>query len=275
MNKHPFAFHGGADDAPIVALHSSGASGRQWSRLRETARARVAVVAPDFHDHGAGPAWDGNALDIVTADTALAVRALDALGRPAHVIGHSYGGAIALHVARARPRLVRTLTLYEPVAFDLLLGHDPRHVAAAVIVAVGEAIGRHTARGDATAAAMLFVSYWSGESAWAAMSERARTTLALRMPAIAAHFQSLFAGRTPVTALTSITCPVLLATGGAAHRPVQRIVELLLHGLPDVSHARVCGAGHMGPMTHADAFLDVFAAFLASQGASGALRAAA
>jgi pimeloyl-ACP methyl ester carboxylesterase len=275
MNDRTFALQRGSDDTPILALHSSGASGRQWTRLRETLGDRVAVVTPDFHDHGAGPAWEDDAQDIVAADTALALRALDALGRPAHVIGHSYGGAIALHVARARPRLVRTLTVYEPVAFDLLLGCDPRHVAAAVIVAVGEAIGRRTARGDTTAAAALFVAYWSGESAWDAMNERARATLALRMPAIAAHFQSLFAGRLPVTALTSINCPVLLATGGATHRPVQRIAQLLTQWLPDVSHARLCDAGHMGPLTHADAFLDLLAAFLASQGPVAALNEAA
>lgn len=275
MNRLAFALHGTRDDTPVLALHSSGASGHQWRRLRETLGKRSAVVTPDFHDHGAGPAWNGDALDIVAADTAIALRALDALGRPAHVIGHSYGGAIALHVARARPRLVRTLTVYEPVAFDLLLGYDPRHVAAAVIVAVGEAIGRCSARGDATAAAALFVAYWSGEPAWDAMSERARTTLALRMPAIAAHFQSLFAGRMPVTALSAIACPVLLATGGAAHRPVQRIAELLTQWLPDVSHARLSDAGHMGPLTHGDAFLDLLAAFLASQEPVAALSDAA
>ncbi len=275
MKNDRMAVHGGDEDTPILALHSSGASGQQWRRLRETLGARVAVATPDFHDHGAGPAWEGDALDIVAADTAVALRALDALGRPAHVIGHSYGGAIALQVARARPRLVRTLTVYEPVAFDVLLGHDPRHVAAAVIVAVGEAIARRTARGDATAAAALFVSYWSGESAWDAMNERARATLALRMPAIAAHFQSLFANRTPVAALGAITCPVLLATGRAAHAPVRRIAELLTNWLPDVSHARLCDAGHMGPLTHRDAFLELVAAFLFSQPAFAALSDAA
>lgn len=34
-----------------------------------------------------------------------------------HLIGHSYGGAVSLHVALQRPERVRSLALYEPVLF--------------------------------------------------------------------------------------------------------------------------------------------------------------
>lgn len=39
---------------------------------------------------------------------------------PVHLIGHSYGGSIALHITLAHPELVRTLTLIEPPVPSLL-----------------------------------------------------------------------------------------------------------------------------------------------------------
>ena len=45
---------------------------------------------------------------------------LETLGGPAHLVGHSYGAYVALLVARSVPSQVRSLALYEPVAFGVL-----------------------------------------------------------------------------------------------------------------------------------------------------------
>jgi pimeloyl-ACP methyl ester carboxylesterase len=253
------------DPAPVVALHSSGASAKQWQRVREAVGRRAAFITPDFHGHGAAPAWHGTPRAIAAADAALVLRELDALGRPVHLVGHSYGGAVALAVALARPRLVRTLTLYEPVAFNLLVHYNPRHAPAREVVAVGRAIGRRVARGEPEGAAALFVSYWSGEAAWAAMPSAARAALANRMGAIAGHFESLFAAPTDIGALGRLQRPVLLVTGERPHAPVRRVAELLSAWLPQVASARIRHAGHMGPVTHPDAFAGMLGTFLGAR----------
>lgn len=48
---------------------------------------------------------------------------VDLLGEGAHLVGHSYGGVIALLAAAARPEAVYTLTVSEPPAFALARGH--------------------------------------------------------------------------------------------------------------------------------------------------------
>ncbi len=253
------------DPAPVVALHSSGASSKQWQRVRTALGRRAALIAPDFHGHGTAPAWYGAARDIAAADVGIALRELDAIGRPVHLVGHSYGGAIALDVALRRPRLVRTLTLYEPVAFGWLLGYNARHAPAREIVGVGRAIGRRVRRGEVDEAARLFVSYWSGPAAWDAMAAPARATLAQRMPQVAGHFESLFDRAPPLAALRCIERPVMLVTGERMKAPVRRIVELLQAWLPQVGCARIRDAGHMGPVTHPDAFAGVLTAFLGTR----------
>ena len=46
------------------------------------------------------------------------------LGRPAHIVGHSYGGAVALQFASRHPRHLKSLTLIEPASFHLLRDGD-------------------------------------------------------------------------------------------------------------------------------------------------------
>ena len=56
--------------------------------------------------------------EIQVEDLAAIIKTLK-LG-PAHIVGHSYGGAVALHLALRYPELVRTLVLAEPGVVGVL-----------------------------------------------------------------------------------------------------------------------------------------------------------
>jgi pimeloyl-ACP methyl ester carboxylesterase len=63
------------------------------------------------------------------------------LDRPAHLLGHSYGGIVCMLAAALRPAAVRSLTMIEPPLFEVALA-DP------AVALLDERIGRH-ARGSA------------------------------------------------------------------------------------------------------------------------------
>jgi pimeloyl-ACP methyl ester carboxylesterase len=42
---------------------------------------------------------------------------IDAVGRPVHLVGASYGGTLALHTAATEPSLLRSLAVFEPPLF--------------------------------------------------------------------------------------------------------------------------------------------------------------
>ena len=99
----------GPDGSPdVLAIHGLTGHGQRWQTLATRHLADVTVAAPDLLGHGrsswAAP-WtiDANA-------TALA----DLLEAPAVVVGHSFGGAIALRLAASRPDLVSALVLLDP-----------------------------------------------------------------------------------------------------------------------------------------------------------------
>jgi pimeloyl-ACP methyl ester carboxylesterase len=81
------------------------------------------LVLPDRPGHGQTPAEGREDFE---RDAALLAPLLGPGG--AHVVGHSYGGVVALYIAAGHPERVRSLTLIEPPAF-WLAPEDPATVA--------------------------------------------------------------------------------------------------------------------------------------------------
>lgn len=233
----------------VVLLHSSAASSRQWDTLAERLRADFEVHAIDLHGHGRQLPWAGERPLSVQDDAALALRVVERAGG-AHLIGHSYGACVALHLAVARPSLVHSLALYEPVLFRLLADHEPQGPAAFEARAVGQGLRALLAAGRVADAAAFFVDYWSGEGAWAQLAWHSRASIQARMPIVAQHFDTLFAEALPRAWGARLEMPVLCLTGDRSTPAALRIGGLLQAQLPAARHETLHGLGHMGPITH-------------------------
>ncbi len=103
--------YGTAGPVRMLAIHGLTGYGGRWRHLAGCLP-EIAIAAPDLLGHGrsswAAP-WtiDAN----VSALAALLDEEADA---PVLVVGHSFGGALALHLAAARPDLVSALLLLDP-----------------------------------------------------------------------------------------------------------------------------------------------------------------
>jgi pimeloyl-ACP methyl ester carboxylesterase len=237
----------------VICLHSSGASGRQWDALAASLGTRFDVTAPNLRGYD-GAVWPTGAPTSLDDEARAIAPLLDARPDGAHLIGHSYGGSVALQVALRWPSRVRSLTLYEPVRFAMLFA-DPNGVATGeAIVAIGRRIGFEVLSGRHHDAAAMFVDYWSGDGAWHALSAGRRDAVAARMPKVRAEFEALFADRVPPAAYAALEMPVRLIRGTRSPLPTRRVIELLAARLPRAEVVTLEGAGHMGPLTHAAAF---------------------
>ncbi|NKZ05931.1 alpha/beta fold hydrolase [Actinomadura latina] len=97
---------------PIVLLHGVTGHGARWRLTAESHLGGRSVLAPDLRGHGRSPHEPPWTVERHVADV-LAL--LDAEGiERADLVGHSYGGMIALHLARTAPRRVRRLLLLDP-----------------------------------------------------------------------------------------------------------------------------------------------------------------
>ncbi len=103
----------GPDGAPpVLVAHGVTNTGARYRRLAQEHLADLRVLAPDLRGH-ARSTWDPPwSLERHVADL---VDTLDAAGiDAATVVGHSYGGVIALHLAATAPARVAGLVLLDP-----------------------------------------------------------------------------------------------------------------------------------------------------------------
>ena len=101
---------------PVVLVHGSVTGGRlTWSGQRPLAE-RFGLVVMDRPGYGASPPAGPEDFEV---DAGLVA---EVLGEGAHLVGHSYGGVVALLAAARRPEAVWSLTVIEPPAFALARG---------------------------------------------------------------------------------------------------------------------------------------------------------
>lgn len=237
----------------VIALHCSAASGREWRQLDHDLGDRFSLIAPDLIGNGTSGHWTGEHPFTLADEAALAVRIIDAAKRPVHLVGHSYGGGVALRVARERPSQVASLTLYEPSAFHVLktLGADGR-MALDEIRTIARNLDGAVLSGDYRTAARRFVDYWGGEGSWAALRADAQAELIRYLPKGCLDFRALIEEPTPLAAYRRFTFPVLLLRGEFAPAPAQLISRQLARTMKFASLRIVPGAGHMGPFSHSE-----------------------
>jgi pimeloyl-ACP methyl ester carboxylesterase len=237
---------------PVIALHCSGSAGGQWRRLTDALGERFRVLAPDLLGCGRTAPWRGHR-PITLADEAEIVGALlQACGGAAHLVGHSFGGAVALHAARLHAPRILSLALIEPVAFHLLRDGDDRDAAALREIAeVAEMVTRAVASGDYLAGFGRFVDYWSGPGAWAAVPEAKRPAMADSLGAVALNFSASLREPTRAAHFAGVDVPTLVLAGERSTFAGRRVARRVAEVLPDARLLRLDGAGHMAPVTHA------------------------
>ncbi|MFZ0341543.1 MAG: alpha/beta fold hydrolase [Gaiellaceae bacterium] len=100
----------------LLLVHGSVVNAElTWSAQRPLAD-RFEIVAPNRRGFPPGP-------DVERVDFEDEARWLERFLAPeTHLVGHSYGGVIALLAAARRPELLRSLTVIEPPAFGLARG---------------------------------------------------------------------------------------------------------------------------------------------------------
>jgi len=229
----------------VVLLHSGGLSGAEWDAVAKKLGG-YRTLAPDLLICTATrPATlaeeAARVLDLIEETT----RGAGAV----HVVGHSYGGAVALALAPRLGKRVRSLTLIEPTIPSVLRAAR-EHEALAELAALQDRCREDVDRGDVLAAAERFVMYWGGADVWRLIPKEFRAGVAQQMDRIGASWSMLVDAPLGIDDVRRLEVPTLVVRGDASPAPALRACALVEENLARGTSAVIAGAGHMSPITH-------------------------
>lgn len=252
-----------AGSGPVVVLvHSSAAGARQWRRLMGELEDRYRVIAPNLFGYGATPAWTAEASQTLDDQAGLVASALPDAGASISLVGHSFGGSVAMKAAARLGSRVEKLVLLEPNPFSLLEqhGHDGAYAEIMdirnLVVGCGET-------GEWAAAAEGFANYWNGAGAWAAMPDDRKTAFAEALRQNYHEWDAVMDERTTIEEWADILpANTLVVSARQTARPIREIVALMRAGCPSWRFEEVADGGHMAPLTRPDLVNPIVAEFL-------------
>jgi pimeloyl-ACP methyl ester carboxylesterase len=263
------AFREAGAGVPVVCIHASASSSGQWRPLMERLAPRFRSLAVDLYGYGQSPPWLDERPLSPTDEAALIEPVFEAAGDRLHLIGHSYGGAVALKAALLHPARIRSLVVFEPVLFAMLMAEDSRQPAAREVAAVRDDTVAAVDRGELETAGARFVDYWMGAGAWAAMPSPRQQAVAGAMSKVKAEWRAAFTEPTPLSAFAALDVPTLCIVGTRSPAATRSVAQLLAKTLPRVTTVEIDGVGHMAPVTHPDRVNAVIANYLEGGTASG------
>jgi pimeloyl-ACP methyl ester carboxylesterase len=240
---------------PLVLVHGSWADWSDWELVIPAFARHHRVLAYDRRGHSQSdraPRVDGIAADV--ADLAALIETLDLA--PAHIVGLSAGGCIALRLAASRPELVRCISVHEPPLMGLVM-NDPENgtLMRDVIARIKDVVSR-IEQGDPEGGARLFVeSLVLGPGAWEMIPPEWRHLMVANAPTFLSDARDPDLLTVDLASLAALAIPTLLTSGDQSPAWFALIMSALAAGLPHATTYRFEGTGHLPMVTHVDQYV--------------------
>jgi len=234
----------------VVLLHSSVSGARQWRRLMEDLKARYRVRAINLIGHGQTPSWPDIRPQLLDDQARLVEFVLPDSPEDVFLVGHSFGGSVAMKAAALLANRVTKLVLLEPNPF-YLLEQAGRDEAFAEAMEMRNCVKKYGALGEWETAAERFANYWAGVGAWHHMSLERRAAFMEGLKPNYFEWDAVLSETTSAEQWSALLPPATLLTYDPdTMLPIRKIAAILRKACPHWCVHEVPGTGHMAPLTH-------------------------
>ena len=255
-----------AGSGPLVVLvHCSASGARQWRRLMDDLKADFHVRAVNLFGYGKTPPWSIEAPQTLEDQARLVETALPTNADNVRLVGHSFGGSVAMKLAARLSGRVASLVLLETNPF-YLLKQSGRAEAFAEAMELRDCVKKFGAVGDWVTAAEQFADYWGGAGSWQDMPEERRRAFAEALMPNYFEWDAVMDETTPVEEWARLLpLATLVVSDPNTVFPIREITAILRLACPMWTYKEIAGGGHMAPLTRPDIINPLVRSFLRSQ----------
>jgi pimeloyl-ACP methyl ester carboxylesterase len=252
---------------PVVLIHSSVSANRQWRALTDALKDRYRVLAINLYGYGDTTPWPATAPQSLYAQAQLVLALCEEMNAPIHLVGHSFGGSVALKAAAILGARAGSLVLLEPNPF-YLLRQNGRTEAFLEARGLRDHVKSYGALGDWPKVAERFADYWLGDGSWSAMTEKRRAAFAESLPPNFHEWDAVMDEETTIEQWRKLEARTLVVSDAATRLPIRAIVSLFAEVCPHWSFHTLPEGGHMAPLTRPELINPVVRRFLDTAGMS-------
>jgi pimeloyl-ACP methyl ester carboxylesterase len=233
----------------IVLVPGSCSTGGAWRPIISSLKSRFRCVTTSLLGYG-GTVERRTASDPSISHEAEALESVvRKAGGPVHLVGHSFGGLVALVVALRKQVELSSLVILEAPAVELLRAEgEDRHYRA--FRDMTEAYFTDFASGNVSAIAAM-IDFYGGPGTFASWPPRVRAYAEQTTPVNIVDWASAFGFPLSAASLAAIRMPVIVARGGASHPAIQRANAILGECIDQSALVTIDGAAHFMIATHA------------------------
>jgi lipase len=251
----------------LVLLHGSGSSSAIWAPVSQRLSDTYDVIAPDLIGHGAAAPWHGRSSFSLDEEARNVNDLVPCCERPFHVVGHSYGGAVALLLAINNPARVKTLTLIEP-AFVAALRYAGDDHPFGELCRMGTRFASALESGNLEIAMRDYIDFWLDAGWWSGLPAHIQDAMVAMAGTIQLDWKALLEFDPGASVLLPLGAKTLIVRGDRSPLSMIRLVDALHRLMPGSTRTIVQRANHLLPVTHASEVTGALTAHLHAVGSN-------
>jgi pimeloyl-ACP methyl ester carboxylesterase len=237
---------------PIVMIHGSYATTSTWKRMLPLIPAGHRCILIKLPGHCGTPQPED--FDLAMVETELSI--IEAIiakecDEPIHLVGHSYGGVVALALALKGQVKLAQLSLFEPVATWVLELENDRPMLAIVNDFLQDY--RSSVEQNQPEACGKVIDFWSGSSEFAQFPDEVKKMMGTLEKNNVRHWDICTTFPKEAFDLVTLNVPTDIVFGSQSNTVAHAIASHLHALLPNTRFTEIPGASHGLVGSHAKA----------------------
>lgn len=246
---------------PIVLIHGSWSDSGGWEYLVPLLSDSFRVLRYDRRGHTRSDEPEGQGKiknDVSDLKGLIKHHGL----APAHIVGNSFGGNIALGLASENPELIKSLIVHEPPAVLLLDDPENRHILEELDKKM-KVVLEMLENGELKEGARSFMeNIVFGPGFWEELPEETHQKFVDNAHTFLEEQKDPDWMKLNTVALSRFTRPALLTYGENSDRFFRIILEKLVKIIPGSELMELPGMGHVPQTTHPQKYAGIIRSFI-------------